>query len=134
MGHELLDLTKWTEYIERLSKEFNDLPEVLPILGSIEPTLFQYNLNDHPELNFWHAFDKNGIRGGMGENTEDKDYIKLIHKADFEVVRKVFNGEQNPIEATMAGIYLVDGDMTKLMACAPLLPLQVKAHEKVIQK
>ena len=134
MGHELLDLTKWTEYIERLSKEFNDLPEVPPILGSIEPTLFQYNLNDHPELNFWHAFDKNGIRWGMGENTEDKDYIKLIHKADFEVVRKVFNGEQNPIEATMAGIYLVDGDMTKLMACVPLLPLQVKAHEKVIQK
>ena len=68
----------------------------------------------------------------MGENTEDKDFIKLIHKADFEVVRKVFSGEQNPVQATMAGLYIVDGDMAKLMACAPLLPLQVKAHEKVI--
>ena len=134
MEEELQDLTKWTEYIERLTKEFNDLPEVPPILASIEPTIFQYSLNDHPELNFWHAFDKNGIRGGMGENTEDKDFIKLIHKADFEVVRKVFSGEQNPVQATMDGIYIVDGDMAKLMACAPLLPLQVKAHEKVVQK
>lgn len=132
--HELSDLTKWTEYIERLTKEFHDLPEVQPILGSIEPTIFQYNLNDHPELNFWHAFDENGIRGGMGDNTEDKDFIKLIHKADFEVVRKVFSGEQNPVQATMAGLYVVDGDMAKLMACSPLLPLQVKAHEKIIQK
>ena len=132
MEHELLDPNKWTEYIERLTKAFHDLPEVQPILVSIEPTVFQYSLNDHPELNFWQAFDKNGIRGGMGENSEDEDFIKLIHKADFEVVRKVFSGEQNPIEATMAGIYVVEGDMTKLMACTPLLPLQVKAHEKVI--
>ena len=132
MEEELQDLTKWTEYIEKLTKEFNDLPEVPPILASIEPTVFQYSLNDHPELNFWHAFDKNGIRGGMGENTEDKDFIKLIHKANFEVVRKVFSGEQNPVQATMAGLYVVDGDMAKLMACAPLLPLQVKAHVKVI--
>jgi len=129
--HELLDLSKWTEYLERLTKEFNDLPEVSPILSSIEPTIFQYNLNDHPELNFWHSFDKNGIRVGMGENTAGKDFIILIHKADFEVVRKVFSGKQNPVQATMAGLYLVDGDMAKLMACAPLLPLQVKAHEKV---
>lgn len=132
MGQELLDITKWTEYIERLTKEFNDLPEVKPILAGIEPTLFQYNLNNHPELNFWHAFDKNGIRGGMGENTKDTHFIKLIHKADFEVIRKVFSGEQNPVQATMDGIYVVDGDMTKLMACVSLLPLQVKAHEKII--
>lgn len=132
MEHELLDPNKWTEYIKRLTKAFHDLPEVPPILAGIEPTVFQYNLNDHPELNFWQAFDKNGIRGGMGENSEDEDFIKLIHKADFEVIRKVFSGEQNPIEATMAGIYVVEGDMTKLMACTPLLPLQVKAHEKVI--
>ncbi len=66
MEHELLDLTKWTEYIGTLTKEFNNLPEVQPILATIEPTIFQYNLADHPELNFWQAFDKNGIRGGMG--------------------------------------------------------------------
>ncbi|MFW9864609.1 MAG: SCP2 sterol-binding domain-containing protein [Candidatus Thorarchaeota archaeon] len=132
MVHELLDLAKWTDYIKKLTKEFNALPEVPPILSSIEPTLFQYNLNDHPELNFWHAFDKNGIKGGMGENTEDKDFIRLVHKADFEVIRKVFSGKLNPVQATMDGIYIVDGDMAKLMACAPLLPLQVKAHEKVI--
>ena len=134
MVDDLQDLTKWTEYIEKLTNEFNDLPEVPPILASIEPTVFQYSLKDHPKLNFWHAFDKNGIRGGIGENTEDKAFIKLIHKADFEVIRKVFSGEQDPIKATMEGIYVVEGDMTKLMACAPLLSLQVVAHEKVIGK
>ena len=131
--HELMDIVRWTDYIIQLTKEFNNLPEVQPILATIEPTIFQYNLADHPELSFWHAFDKNGIRGGMGDNTEDKDFIKLIHKADFEVVRKVFSGEQNPVQATMAGLYVVEGDMAKLMACAPLLPLQVKAHEKIIK-
>jgi len=132
--HELTDKAKWKEYLEQLTKEFNNLPEVPPILNTIEPTIFQYHLNDHPELNYWHAFDKNGIRVGMGENMQDGDFIKLIHKADFETVRKVNSGEQNPVQATMAGLYTVDGDMAKLMACAPLLPLQVKAHEKAIQQ
>ncbi|MFW9864610.1 MAG: radical SAM protein [Candidatus Thorarchaeota archaeon] len=132
--HDLLNINKWTDYIERLTKEFNELPDVKPLLANVEPTVFQYNLNDHPELNFWHAFDKNGIRGGMGENVENKDYIQLIHRADFDVVRKIFSGEQNPVQATMAGLYKVDGDMAKLMACAPFLPLQVVAHEKVINK
>ncbi len=131
--HELTDIVKWKIYLERLTKELNNMSEVPPILNSIEPTIFQYHLNDHPELNFWHAFDKNGIRIGMGENTQDSDFIKLIHKADFEIVRKVNSGEQNPVQATMAGLYIVDGDMAKLMACAPILPLQVKAHEKVIK-
>ena len=53
---------------------------------------------------------------------------------NFEVIKKVNSGETNPIEATMAGTYDVDGDPTKLMACAPLLPLNAKAHEKAIQK
>lgn len=131
---ELTDKSKWKEYLEKLTKEFNKLPEVQSILKSIEPTIFQYNLNDRPELNYWHAFDKTGIRFGMGENTQDKNFIKLIHKADFDIVKKVNSGEQNPVQATMAGIYLVEGDMTKLMACAPLLPLQVKAHLKAIQE
>ena len=129
--HDLPDITKWTIYLERLTKEFNELPQVKPILNTIEPTIFQYHLNDHPELNYWHAFDKTGIRFGMGENTQDNVFIKLIHKASFDTVRKVNSGELNPVQATMAGLYTVDGDMAKLMACAPLLPLQVKAHENV---
>lgn len=131
---ELADISKWEAYLNKLTKAFNELPEVIPILKSIEPTIFQYNLNDHPELNYWHAFDKNGIRFGMGENTHDTNFIKLVHKADFEIVKQVNSGEQNPVQATMAGLYVVDGDMAKLMACAPLLPLQVKAHLKVIEE
>ena len=55
-------------------------------------------------------------------------YLILHDTVGAPGVRKVFNGEQNPIEATMSGIYLVEGDMDKLMACAPFLPLQVVAH------
>ncbi len=128
---EKVDLTQWNAYMTELTKEFAKLPEVPAILKNINPTIFQYHLKDREDLNFWHAFDQNGIRFGMGENTEDLNHIKLVHNADFEIVKKVFSGEQNPVQATMAGLYTVDGDMAKLMECSPLLPLQVKAHEKI---
>ena len=119
----------WERYLERLAKELNDLPEVASILESLEcaPVVFQYHITDHPELNFWHAYEKDGIRWGMGENT-DENITKLIHKTDLETLKKVNSGDANPVQATMAGKYSVDGDMTILMSCAPLLPLTVKAH------
>lgn len=131
---EMIDPAKWKDYLERLTKEFNDLPEVLPILKGIDPVIFQYHISDHPELNYWHAFDKTGIHQGMGENTEYKGFTKLIHKTDFETLRQVNSGEQNPVQATMAGLYTVEGNMKLLMDCASLLPLQVKAHAKAIQE
>ena len=47
---------------------------------------------------------------------------------EFNTIKKVNSGESNPIEATMAGRYLVEGDMAKLMACTPLAPLNGKVH------
>jgi putative sterol carrier protein len=63
----------------------------------------------------------------MGENTEE-NIPKLIHKTDFDTLNKVNAGEINPVQATMDGTYAVDGDMAKLMACSPLIPVTVKAH------
>jgi hypothetical protein len=64
---------------------------------------------------------------GMGEYTED-GISKVTHKTDFNTIKKVNSGVSNPIEATMEGTYLVEGDMTKLMACTPLAPLNGKVH------
>ena len=58
----------------------------------------------------------------------------LTHKTDFETHKNVNAGTNNPIQATMEGTYAVDGDMTKLMACSPLIPITTKAHEIAIQE
>ena len=72
------------------------------------------------------------MRWGMGEYS-GADAPKILHKTNFETIKKVNSGESDPIQATMAGTYVVEGDVTKLMACAPILPLNAKAHEKAIQ-
>ncbi|UCH89649.1 MAG: radical SAM protein [Thermoplasmata archaeon] len=126
---DLADQTSWESYLDKLTKVLNELPEVPPILEKLEcaPVVFQYHISDHPEFNYWHSFEKDGIYWGMGENT-DENKTKIIHTTDLDTLRKVNSGEANPVQATMAGTYTVDGDMTILMACAPMLPLQVKAH------
>ena len=131
---DLTDKASWEAYLEKLCKALNDLPEVPPILEKLEcaPVVFQYHITDHPELNYWHAFEKDGIRWGMGENTEE-NITKLIHSTDLETLKNVNSGDANPVQATMAGTYSVDGDMTILMSCTPLLPLTVKAHAEVIK-
>lgn len=49
-------------------------------------------------------------------------------------MKKVNSGETNPIEETMAGKYIVEGDMTKLIACTPLAPLNGKVHDIISDK
>lgn len=118
----------WEAYLERLTKALNDLPELTPILNDIAPVIFQYHISDRPEFNYWHVFEKDKVRWGMGENTEE-NITKLIHKTDFDMLNKVNAGEVNPIQATMDGTYAVDGDPMKLVACSPLVPVTVKAHD-----
>jgi MoaA/NifB/PqqE/SkfB family radical SAM enzyme len=131
---EQINKESWEAYLEKLYKALNGLPEVPPILEKLEyaPVVFQHHITDHPELNYWHAFEKDGIRWGMGENN-DENVTKLIHKTDLETLKNINSGDENPVQATMAGKYSVDGDMTILMSCAPLLPLTVKAHAIAIK-
>jgi MoaA/NifB/PqqE/SkfB family radical SAM enzyme len=130
---EVMDKAEWENYLKELTNAMNELPEIAPLLKEIAPIIFQYQLNDHPEYNYWHAFDADGIRWGLGENTEETPH-KLFHKTDFATLRKVNAGEDNPIQATMAGTYAVDGDVSKLMSCAPLIPLTAKAHGIAVSK
>ncbi len=64
----------------------------------------------------------------MGKSQE-KDISKLIHTTRFDILYKVNAGQINPIQATMDGDFAVEGDTQKLMACAPLIPITVKAHD-----
>jgi hypothetical protein len=123
------DLTSWKRYLKRLYQALNDLPEVSVVLQSLQntPIVFQYNITDRPEFNFWQAFGQDKLDWGLGENNA-KCATKLLHTTDFNTLIKVNSGEINPIQATMDGIYVVDGDVTVLMSCAPVLPLTIKAH------
>jgi len=124
---------EWEAYLDSFMKAYNELPDVAALLKPIAPLVFQYKISDRPEMDYWQSIEENKMSWGMGEYS-GPDVPKVIHKTNFEVIKKVNSGETNPIEATMAGTYDVDGDPTKLMACAPLLPLNAKAHEKAIQK
>jgi putative sterol carrier protein len=108
-------------------KALNALPELPPLLKGVAPVLFQYHITDRQEMNYWQLFEKDRIQWGMGENTEG-NVPKIVHKTNFATIRKVNASELDPISATMAGQYSVEGDLCILMASAPLLPLNPKAH------
>ncbi|MFO7795587.1 MAG: U32 family peptidase [Promethearchaeati archaeon] len=123
---------EWEAYLTRFMKAYNELPDVESMLEPVAPLVFQYKISDRPEMNYWQKIEKNEMKWGMGEY-EGEQTPTVIHKTNFDTIKKVNSGETNPIEATMAGTYVIEGDATKLMACAPLLPLNAKAHEKAIK-
>ncbi|MFX1288973.1 MAG: hypothetical protein ACFFFY_10510 [Promethearchaeota archaeon] len=124
---------EWEEYLANFMKAYNELPDLTSMLEPIAPLLFQYEITDRTEMNYWQKIEKDKMSWGMGEYS-GPEVPKIIHRTDFETIRKVNSGESDPIQATMSGTYEVDGDPSKLMACAPLLPLNSKAHAKAMEK
>ena len=124
---------QWENYLSEFFKVYNSLSELPPLLKPVAPLLFQYKIIDNPEMDYWQLMEEDKVIWGMGEYTEDA-ISKVIHKTDFDTIKKVNSGESNPIEATMAGTYFVEGDMAKLMACAPLAPLNEKVHALISKR
>lgn len=118
---------EWVAYLELFMKAYNELPELKPYLEPNAPLLFQYLVTDKSEMNFWQKIERDKMAWGLGEYT-GAEAPTVFHKTDFETLKKTMSGETSPIEATMAGTYIVEGDIDKLMACAPLIPLHAKAH------
>lgn len=124
---------EWEAYLTRFMKAYNELPDLAPLLEPIAPLLFQYDITDKPEMNYWQLVEKDKMDWGMGEYS-GLDAPKIIHKTDFSTIKKVNSGESDPIQATMAGTYVVEGDIAKLMACAPLVPLNAKVNAILSKK
>ncbi|TXT60979.1 MAG: hypothetical protein BAJALOKI1v1_1200008 [Promethearchaeota archaeon] len=122
---------EWEAYLDKFMKAYNELPDLKPLIEPVAPLAFQYHITDRPEMNYYQLIEKDGMSWGMGEYSGEAPI--LIHETSFETMKKVNSGESNPIQETMAGNYNVDGDPTKLMACAPLLPLNAKAHENAMK-
>lgn len=127
---KMTDKAEWETYLGKFIEAYNALPELPSIIKPIAPLTFNYQITDRPELSYWFLIEDDKISWGMGEYP-DKSIPTIIHKTDIETMKKVNSGETDPIKATMLGIYIVEGDITKLMACAPLLPLSAKAHANV---
>jgi len=126
-----MTLEEWNNYLKILTQAMNDNEKILPVLKSVSPLVFQYSIADNPNFNYWHKFESSGVSFGIGTIQESMPTIH--HKTDQNTLIKVNSGETNPIQATMDGIYVVDGDITKLMACAPLIPITVEAHEATLK-
>ena len=123
---------EWEAYLTKFMKAYNELPDLKALLEPIAPLVFQYIITDKPEMNYWQLMLKEKMEWGMGEFS-GPDHPTIIHKTDFKTVQKVNSGESDPIKATMEGAYVVEGDVQKLMACAPLLPLNAKAHANAMK-
>lgn len=119
---------EWKDYLTRFMKAYNELPDLKPLLSPIAPLVFQYEITDKPEMSYWQFIDKDKMSWGMGQYS-GIEAPTVIHKTNFETIKKVNSGESDPIQATMSGTYVIEGDVSKLMVCAPLLPLNAKAHE-----
>jgi putative sterol carrier protein len=113
-------------------KAYNEFPDLKMLIKPLAPLLFQYIVSDNSEMNYWQLLDEDKVCWGMGQYS-GKDVPKVINKTNFETIKKINSGESDPIQATMAGIYTVEGDIAKLMACAPLIPFNAKAHQKAIE-
>jgi len=124
---------EWESYLTDFMNAYNELPDLAQLLQPIAPLIFQYKIIDRPEMNYWQFIDKDKMKWGMGDYS-GPGAPKIIHKTDFDTIKKVNSGESDPIQATMGGTYVVEGDVAKLMECATLLPLNAKAHAKAIQK
>lgn len=121
---------EWTTYLTEFMKEYNNIASLKPLLKQVAPIIFQFDITDHQEMNFWQKFDKDHVQWGIDEYSED--FVpRIIHYASFEMIRGVFSGDIDPIKATMDGSYIVKGDLDKLMVCAPLLPLLATAHAQI---
>ena len=124
---------EWNDYLDKFFKAYNELPELLPLLKPIAPLLFQYRITDKHEMDYWQLMEEDKVSWGAGEYSGHTNST-IIHKTDFETMKKINSGETNPIEETMAGRYIVEGDMTKLIACTPLAPLNGKVHDIISDK
>lgn len=121
---------EWETYLTKYMKTYNEIDDLPSLLEPIAPLVFQYNITDRPEMNYWQSITPSKMEWGMGEYS-GPDAPKIIHKTDFATIQKVNSGESDPIQATMAGTYVVEGDVTKLMSCSTLLPLNAKVHAKI---
>ncbi len=129
---EINTKNEWEAYLTKFMKAYNEFPDLKMLIKPLAPLLFQYIVSDNSEMNYWQLLDEDKVCWGMGQYS-GKDVPKVINKTNFETVKKINSGESDPIQATMAGIYTVEGDIAKLMACAPLIPFNAKAHQKAIE-
>jgi MoaA/NifB/PqqE/SkfB family radical SAM enzyme len=121
----------WKSYLEKLTGQINSFPDVQDALQQIGPVLFQYRLKEGDDYNFWHLFNKDQVVLGYGENKDNYEST-LYHTTRLDTLYNINAGLTNPVQATMEGIYSVDGATNRLMDCVPMLQFTIKAHKLVV--
>lgn len=88
---------------------------------------FQYKVVDKQEYSFYQEYTNSRLIIHMG--TIENPTVTHIMK--FDVIRSVFAGTINPIDATAEGNYSVEGNMAKLLKASGLIPYIKKAHLEI---
>ena len=56
---------EWEAYLPRFMKAYNELPDLTSMLKPVAPLLFQYEITDRPEMNYWQKIEEDKIDWGM---------------------------------------------------------------------
>jgi len=122
---------EWRSYLEDLTNKINSFPDVQNTLADLGPILFKYKINEGDSYNFWHLFGKEKVVLGFGEKIFENTPT-LIHTTGLETLYNINSGQANPVQATMEGLYSVDGATNVLMDCVPMLQFTIKAHKLLV--
>ena len=118
---------EWNEYLQKIAEKINTYPECKEFFEALAEVTFQYKVTDKPEYNFYQEYTGSNVNINLGiiENPT------VTHIMKFDVIRGVFAGNINPIDATAEGNYAVEGNMAKLLKASGLIPYIKKAHSEV---
>lgn len=119
---------EWFTYLQKMIDKLNSYDECKDLIRGVGQATFQYEITDYEDYSFAQEYDGTKIvlhRGFISNPT-------VTHSTTLEVMRGVFAGTINPIDATVEGKYKVKGNMAKLMKSQGILAYLKKAHSEVV--
>lgn len=107
--------------------KINSYPECKEFFDALGEVTFQYKVTDHSEYSFYQEYTDSKLYIYVGTI----DNPTVTHIMTFDVIRGVFAGDINPIDATAEGNYAIEGNMAKLLKASGLIPYIKKAHLEI---
>ena len=118
---------EWNDYLQKIAEKINSYPDCKEFFEALGEVTFQYKVIDKPEYSFYQEYTclKMIVHPGTIEDPT------VTHIMKFDVIRGVFAGTINPIDATAEGNYAIEGNMAKLLKASGLIPYIKKAHSEI---
>ncbi|MFW9864603.1 MAG: SCP2 sterol-binding domain-containing protein [Candidatus Thorarchaeota archaeon] len=118
---------EWNDYLQKIAEKINSYSECREFFEALGKVTFQYKVTDKPEYSFYQEYTPTSLQIHLGTMQDPT----VTHIMRFDIIREVFAGNINPIDATAEGNYAVEGNMAKLLKAAGLIPYIKRAHTEI---